>query len=627
MAVHDGPVSNGRYLQLRIGTSQNVSTNTSTVTIELWMVSTNGNVRWSDKMGVGIALNGWQAFWWQGPASYGAGTYILASSTHPVSHDANGNAFIHVAGAVSDDWVDFLTVGTIREDLPNIPRGTTPNIGGGSFTTGATTTINLPRANSGFTHDVSYKFGTKTGVIATGAGDAAPWTPDHTLLTEIPNATSGHLEITTVTRSGATVIATKKTNFSLTAGASVIPTVSAVAWDDANPIVKAAIGAFVQGLSLIKGIVTAAGVHGSTIQTKQLTIAGASMNESQVWQPGINGVITASGSATDSRSRIGNKAQNFSVLAYAAPAITALKIRRATNAGGTLGDGAFLRMDLSAAVQSLLVGTQKNALKLKVETRPLGGGAWTTRNNDAHTALSYENAVVMVTGGAAFPLNQSFDVRVTITDNCGQSATLVGLIGTGGASFDIAATGTGHGKIWERGGIDVAGDAFATDFRADQNVYAGGAILVPIGAVMEWYADTAPQGWLLLNGQAVSRTTYAVLYALWGTKYGAGNGSTTFNLVDKRDLVAVGKSTSPEFDELGKKFGTKTHTLTTAEMPKHKHSLSYYGQISGTTYQGVQGPNGALVGTDAKGVSETGGSGEHNNIQPSIAANFVVRAL
>ena len=463
-----GAAVNGRQLSVEIIALQDVPTNTSTVRAIVRMVSSNGNSYHSDQMQTTTSINGAWTAWWQGNASYPAGTYVIADSYRVIAHDANGNANATVVATTADVGAGSslsLSVTVTTLTLPNIPRGTTPTIsGGGGFTTGAASLISLPRADSSYTHDVTYTFGTKSGTIATGAGVSTSWTPPHTLLTEIPNSASGTVDITVVTKQGATVIGSKKVGFTLTAGASVVPTVSAVTWADQNPVVAAAVGAFVQGMSLIKGTVSAVGVHGSSIVSKGLTIAGAAVTEAQVWQPATSGTVTASGSATDSRGRSGSKAQNFTVLAYAPPTFAEPLVRRATSAAGTVGDGEWLRLDLTAAVQSLKpAGVEKNALKLKVETKPSSGGAWTTRNNQTHTGLSYNNTAVMVSGGNVFPLAQSFDVRITITDNLGQSATFIRSVGTGGASFDIAAAGTGHGKIWERGGIDVAGKGYFTD--------------------------------------------------------------------------------------------------------------------------------------------------------------------
>lgn len=459
-----GAAANGRQLAVTIIVSQDVASNTSTVRQITQMVSSNGSAAYSDQMLNTNTINGVYTIWVQGAASYGAGTYTISDSYRVIPHDANGNANATVVSAVQDTTGSFaLSVTVTTLTLPNIPRGTTPSIsGGGGFTTGSESTISLPRADSSYTHDVSYSFGSQTGTIATGVGVSTTWTPPHSLLTEIPNSVSGTVDITVVTKQGATVIGSKKVGFSLTAAPTVVPVVSAVTWTDQNSVVATNIGAFVQGQSIIKGTVSASGTQGSTIVSKSLTIAGTPFSETQAWQPTVPGTVAGSGSATDSRSRTGTKNQDFSVLPYTPPTITDVLIRRATNAAGAVGDGEWLRMDITAAVQSLISGTEKNSLNLKVETRPTGG-AWTTRNNVTHTSLVYNNALVMVSGGNVFPVAQSFEVRITVTDNIGQSATVIRSIGTGGASFDIAANGTGHGKIHERGGIDVAGKGYFTD--------------------------------------------------------------------------------------------------------------------------------------------------------------------
>src|SRR5574343_31625 len=77
---------------------------------------------------------------------------------------------------------------------------------------------------------------------------------------------------------------------------------------------------------------------------------------------------------------------------------------------------------------------------------------------------------------------------------------------------------------------------------------------IPAGAGMDYWGDTLPAvGWLWADGSAVSRTTYAELYAVYGTKYGAGDGSTTLNLPDKRGRVSAGK------DDMG---GTNAQRMT-----------------------------------------------------------------
>lgn len=94
----------------------------------------------------------------------------------------------------------------------------------------------------------------------------------------------------------------------------------------------------------------------------------------------------------------------------------------------------------------------------------------------------------------------------------------------------------------------------------------------PAGAIVAWPTSSAPSGWLLCDGAAVDRTTYAALFAVIGATYGAGDGSTTFNLPDLRGRVIVGLDAGQsEFDALGEAGGAKAHTLTESEMPAHTH--------------------------------------------------------
>jgi len=158
---------------------------------------------------------------------------------------------------------------------------------------------------------------------------------------------------------------------------------------------------------------------------------------------------------------------------------------------------------------------------------------------------------------------------------------------------------------------------------------------VPAGAGMDFWGATAPSGWLLCYGQAVSRTTYANLFTAIGTAHGAGNGSTTFNLPDKRGRVTAGKddmggssanrltnqSGGLNGDTLGATGGAETHTLTVAQMPAHTHSVTA-AIVTGNTETGsgdVECNESSLT------TGSTGGGGAHNNVQPTIIANYIIK--
>lgn len=154
--------------------------------------------------------------------------------------------------------------------------------------------------------------------------------------------------------------------------------------------------------------------------------------------------------------------------------------------------------------------------------------------------------------------------------------------------------------------------------------------LVPTGATFQWLTDTAPTGYLLTYGQAVSRTTYADLFAVIGTTFGVGDGSTTFNLPDLRGRYWLGKDnmggtsanrvTAAAADTIGGTGGAETHTLTTAELPPHTHNSPY----STTSVQSGSGALGVTV-SSGNATSSTGSGDAHNNMPPYITGNYIIK--
>ena len=118
------------------------------------------------------------------------------------------------------------------------------------------------------------------------------------------------------------------------------------------------------------------------------------------------------------------------------------------------------------------------------------------------------------------------------------------------------------------------------------SVGLGNVTQVPAGIVSAFAGVTAPAGWLMCYGQAVSRTEYSALFTALSTTYGSGDGSTTFNVPDLRgrtvagldnmDGTAASRLTAGGSGitgtTLGASGGTETHTLTSAEMPSHTHT-------------------------------------------------------
>jgi len=148
-----------------------------------------------------------------------------------------------------------------------------------------------------------------------------------------------------------------------------------------------------------------------------------------------------------------------------------------------------------------------------------------------------------------------------------------------------------------------------------------------VGTSIEGWWGAAPAGYLLENGQAISRTSYASLFGLIGTTYGAGDGSTTFNVPNSQGRVAVNRNTNDtQFDTIGEKSGEKTHIMTIGEMPSHAHA-QYVSANSGGSAVRKDYVSDNTGGIYAQGVNtgSAGSSSAYNVIQPSITKMFAIK--
>ena len=160
---------------------------------------------------------------------------------------------------------------------------------------------------------------------------------------------------------------------------------------------------------------------------------------------------------------------------------------------------------------------------------------------------------------------------------------------------------------------------------------------IPTATIVPWSSSSVPSGFLECNGLAVSRSTYSALFAIVGTTYGAGDGSTTFNVPDLEDNVPVGKSGTKNLGSTGGANtvaatgnvggSTANATLSTAQLASHNHNIIGTGNPPNEPYQissrmAGSPPNNEDSGRSTITVNNTGsGSGHSHNMSATFSGD------
>jgi microcystin-dependent protein len=240
-------------------------------------------------------------------------------------------------------------------------------------------------------------------------------------------------------------------------------------------------------------------------------------------------------------------------------------------------------------------------------------------------------------------------------------ATYLGTFQTDSGAAGAVTDSFGTRNLWNAYNLEVISDNFKQTV-----IYQG---TTPIGGLVDFGGSTAPAGWVLCYGQAISRTTYARLFDVLGTTHGVGDGSTTFNVPDLRGRVAAGKGDMGGSDAarltatyfgaagttLGAVGGLESHTLTTAQLASHTHTgtsdsggvdhnhtlhttatnVSPAGATAipttafssgGTTAAGTTDNSSAYLHTHTFTTAASGSGNAHNNTQPTIILNKIMFA-
>lgn len=514
---------------------------------------------------------------------------MLASGQFNINHDADGTkvfsmtfyqSFAIVWGDVSIGSVSFSDTVELdplfqasQPSLVTWPQ-TTNNVG--EF--GETFSIHMNRTSSALTHTVRYEYGKRSGTIATGVTTGTTWAVPLSFMNDIPNATSASGRIYVDTYSGSAKVGTKYTGFTVTVPASVKPAVSLKLTDVSG--VGDIYGVPVQGLSKIKIEVNTTPAYSSPIQSYDVRANGATYTEQTVITDALK---TAGGSPVtatvkDARGRTGSASYTMNVLAYALPSVTKLTVHRCNEDGTENEQGEYVRVVFSAAITAL---NNKNTAAYKLRYKKSVDsyfGQDVTFGNLANVYTVTDQVYIFEADSGS-----SYDVEVEAADRHGtairstSASTAFTLINWG-----ADGTSMGIGKVAEKANtLQIALDVeFLGRVR--------GAIfdaVYPVGSIYIAYNHTNPA---TLFGGTWARVENAFL---WG--------------VDSSGTI-------------GQTGGSKTHTLTVNELPKHSHGGTYTNAGTSRTHAWLAS-NGSAMGYD---TVEAGGGQPHNNMPPYVQVSI-----
>ncbi len=294
------------------------------------------------------------------------------------------------------------------------------------------------------------------------------------------------------------------------------------------------------------------------------------------------------------------------------------------------------------------------------------GTGGTVGNSRAVSVASGKSAIIFANGGGSGATVTEFrpgtDDDAVITASLADSAVTTAKIADDAITNAKIADDAVNADSVADNSIGAAAINISGNGTSGQAVVSDGdgsfsytSNIVPSGALMPYAGTSAPTGFLLCDGSAVSRSTYATLFSAISTTYGAGDGSSTFNLPDLRGRVVAGQddmggSSANRLtdqtgglngDTLGDTGGSETHTLTTAQLASHTHTFSdtdthtvsfprtlIVGAANNSVNvdgSGQRHDGGTLTVSISGTTSSTGSGSAHNNVQPTIILNYIIK--
>lgn len=367
----------------------------------------------------------------------------LGSGSFTLTHNSDGTqSFSAWAEAAIYTYAISSTRYDYYVDLPQIPRASSISVSG--TTIGLPITISISKAVSSFTHTLEYKFGNKSGTIATKTSSSSvSWTPPIDLALQIPSSQYGTGTLKCITYNGGTIIGEKTINFMLYVQNSMKPSINSFtsSIDRTNP---SGCGMYVKNNSAVTWTVYAVGSYGSTI-TKCM-INGQNLSETKTGSATsysmtshtltVAGKQTYTVTVTDSRGRTASTTGAITIIDYNPPTITSITSFRSNADGSMNGSGQYVTHQLNASFYTL---GGNNNIKIKAYSKKRSDATYSELNSvvvkdDASDRTSYTYTYK----NASFAVDTAYDFKIVISDSVGQYAMFYTNVGTKNVPLNIS---------------------------------------------------------------------------------------------------------------------------------------------------------------------------------------------
>lgn len=389
-------------------------------------------------------------------------TVSVASGAKTIQHTSDGSKAINVSASFRTSSITAytpqtaLTITDKSITLPTIARASQPSPSASSVELGKSITINTNRADASFTHILEYAINSQVVETHNSIGASDTWVLPIIYAEHITTSTSATMTVTCKTYSGASLIGTKTTTFTVTVPASVVPSITTKSAVEYNTNINTTFGSLIQTKSKLQLSMVTATQYSATVTSIAMTTNGQTFTSS----PAITGFLNTAGTntitfkVTDSRGRTASSTLTVNVVAYSPPRITAFNVERCNIDSTYNPSGGYAHAIYSASITPLTGNTKSFILQKRLS----GASAWTSALTLSSGSYSYTNTTSASTSADT---DKNYDFKIVVGDYFTSSSAEIS-ISSAFATMHFRQGGRGVGV-----GMVTTKDAFQVGMPAE----------------------------------------------------------------------------------------------------------------------------------------------------------------